>query len=150
MTKLLHVTDLHFNRRWFNWVAGHAEDNDVIAYTGDFLDIFGAEFLGTQVRRINAWARALPRPLLWCPGNHDVENADAPVSSGAGWTTCRVLGPSANPAACSAWGSPSFGWISVEPSLRCGPGASSWPTPRPPGASRQRPKGAWRTTGTWT
>jgi len=80
--KLLHVTDLHANRRWFSWVAEHAEEYDLIAYTGDFLDNFGAESLEAQVRWINAWARALPRPLLWCPGNQDVESATAPVSSG--------------------------------------------------------------------
>jgi len=80
--KLLHVTDFHGNRRWFQWVAGHAEEYDLIAFTGDFLDIFGTESLGVQARWITAWARALPRPLLWCEGNHDVESKDAPVSSG--------------------------------------------------------------------
>ena len=80
--KLLHVTDLHANRSWFRWVADHAEEYDLVAYTGDFLDIFEADSLGTQVRGITAWARTLPGPLLWCPGNHDVESTAVPVSSG--------------------------------------------------------------------
>jgi len=84
--KLLHVTDFHGNRRWFQWVAGHAEEYDLIAFTGDFLDIFGTESLGVQARWITAWARALPRPLLWCEGNHDVESKEPPVSSGR-WMT---------------------------------------------------------------
>jgi Icc-related predicted phosphoesterase len=80
--KLLHVTDFHANRLWFKWVADNAEKYDLIAYTGDFLDIFGDESLGSQVSWISAWARALPRPLLWCSGNHDVETMRAPVASG--------------------------------------------------------------------
>jgi predicted phosphodiesterase len=82
MTKLLHVTDFHANRRWFNWVLDHAEDYDLIAYTGDFLDNFGDESLGSQVGWITAWARSLSRPLLVCPGNNDVEADAPPVSSG--------------------------------------------------------------------
>jgi uncharacterized protein len=80
--KLLHVTDFHANRRWFHWVADHAADYDLIAYTGDFLDIFGAESLGAQVRWTTAWARSMPHPLIWCPGNHDAETEARPVSSG--------------------------------------------------------------------
>src|SRR5271157_3898780 len=85
--KLLHVTDFHANRRWFRWVADHAEDYDLIAFTGDFLDIFSAESLGAQIRWITAWARALPCPLLSCPGNQDVESRAAPVASGRWMTT---------------------------------------------------------------
>jgi len=84
MTKLLHVSDLHANKRWFAWLADHAEKYDVIAYTGDFLDNYGRESLGSQVRWITDWARVLPRPLLWCSGNQDVESEAAPVSCG-GW-----------------------------------------------------------------
>ena len=84
--KLLHVTDFHANRRWFRWVAEHAEGHDLIACTGDFLDNCGADSLPTQVRWITAWARTLPRPLLSCPGNQDVESTAAPVASGR-WMT---------------------------------------------------------------
>lgn len=37
--KLLQISDLHANRRWFQWVADHAEEYDLISCTGDFLDI---------------------------------------------------------------------------------------------------------------
>jgi Icc-related predicted phosphoesterase len=84
--KLLHVSDLHARRSWFRWVADYAEDYDLIACTGDFLDAFGAESLGTQVRWITAWARALPCAFVCCPGNQDVECAAAPVVSGH-WMT---------------------------------------------------------------
>ena len=84
--KFLHVTDLHARRSWFNWVTEHAEEHDAVICTGDFLDMFGAESMGTQVRWITAWARSLPRPLLWCAGNHDVEHAEPPVRYGR-WMT---------------------------------------------------------------
>jgi Icc-related predicted phosphoesterase len=80
--KLLHVTDFHANRQWFDWVTEHAEEFDLIAYTGDFLNLFGKEPLASQVRWISAWARTLQRPLLWTSGNHDTEIQEAPVSSG--------------------------------------------------------------------
>ena len=35
--RLLHVSDFHANRHWFNWTLDHANDFDLIAYTGDFL-----------------------------------------------------------------------------------------------------------------
>lgn len=80
--KLLHVTDFHANRRWFNWVSDHAAEYDLVVYTGDFLNIFSAQSLASQVKWITDWALSLPRPLLFCPGNHDVETETAPVSSG--------------------------------------------------------------------
>jgi len=84
--RLLHITDLHANRRWFQWVADYADEYDMIAFTGDALDIFGPESLSSQVRWIKAWARALPRPFVWCEGNHDVDSKEPPVSSGR-WMT---------------------------------------------------------------
>ena len=84
--KLLLVADLHAHRRWFKWVTDNAEDFDAIVVAGDLLDFFAAESLATQVRWITAWARALPRQLLCCPGNHDVESAEPPVSYGR-WMT---------------------------------------------------------------
>jgi hypothetical protein len=44
--KLLHVSDLPANHRWFIWTLDHAEEYHLIAYTGDFLDVYGAEPLG--------------------------------------------------------------------------------------------------------
>lgn len=93
--KLLHVTDFHASKRWFQWVADHADEYDLVAHTGDFLDAFGAESLGSQVRWITAWARSLRRPLLWCPGNHDTESTAAPVSSGKWMEALPVVKPSA-------------------------------------------------------
>ncbi len=84
--KFLHVTDLHARRSWFDWVAEHADEHDLVIMTGDLLDMFSGEGVGTQVRWITAWARSLPRKIIWCPGNHDVEQAEPPVSYGR-WMT---------------------------------------------------------------
>ena len=122
MTKLLHVADLHSNRRWFNWVQDHAEAYDLIADTGDFLDNFGMESLATQVRWIAAWARALPRPLLWCPGNQDVMSAEAPVSYGR-WMAALPGAKSFSQSGHAELLGDSFvrvGWMGDVPKLRAG------------------------------
>jgi len=36
--KILHVTDLHFNKKWFEWILEVQDDYDVVCITGDFLD----------------------------------------------------------------------------------------------------------------
>ena len=39
--KLLHVADLHFRTRWFEWVAAQAPHYDAVCVAGDLLDMFG-------------------------------------------------------------------------------------------------------------
>ncbi len=80
--KLLHLTDFHANRRWYNWTLDHAEAYDLIAYTGDFVDAYGFEPLESQVRWIAAWAKLLPRPFIWTTGNHDLQTMIAPTACG--------------------------------------------------------------------
>jgi hypothetical protein len=37
--RILHVSDFHFNKRWFDWLATQAPECDLICHTGDFLDL---------------------------------------------------------------------------------------------------------------
>lgn len=71
--RLLHVTDLHHNRRWFDWTAAHASDVDLVCITGDLLDLFPStdSSLSAQVRYVTDWANAFPGTLALCSGNHD-------------------------------------------------------------------------------
>ncbi len=39
----------HANRRWFRWLADRAGEYDSVAYTGDFLGLYGAETLGRKI-----------------------------------------------------------------------------------------------------
>lgn len=82
MTKPRHVSDFRSRKPWFDWVLDHSEEHDLVACTGDLLELFGAESLAIQVGWITARARPLPRPLLGCPGNHGAQTRGAPVSPG--------------------------------------------------------------------
>ena len=80
--KLLFTADTHFRKDWYEWLGCNAGRYDVIVHGGDFIDIFGAESLSTQVRWVTDWARSLPCPLVFSSGNHDVESKEPPVSAG--------------------------------------------------------------------
>ena len=36
--KILHITDLHFNTTWFDWINKEQDKYDVFCITGDFLE----------------------------------------------------------------------------------------------------------------
>ena len=36
--KILHTTDLHFNKKWFNWIEKQQNGYDILCITGDFLE----------------------------------------------------------------------------------------------------------------
>ena len=93
MFTIAHLTDTHFGNR-----PGVAERNrrvveavvrlapDVVIVTGDVADHGTAEEYA-EAREVLG---ALPGPVLWCPGNHDVREAFAsavfgdPVHGAAG------------------------------------------------------------------
>ena len=69
--KILHVSDLHYNKSHFEWVALQQDSFDIICMTGDFLD----ERLGDELKQIEwvvAWIKSIQLPLFVCSGNHDV------------------------------------------------------------------------------
>jgi Icc-related predicted phosphoesterase len=75
--KILHVSDLHYNKSYFEWVVREQDNYDVICMTGDFLD----EQLGDeeeQVEWVVNWIKSIKTPLFVCSGNHDVniENSE--------------------------------------------------------------------------
>ena len=71
--KLLHVTDLHFRARWFEWVSGQAPHYDAVCIAGDLLDMLGTAktSLRAQAEWTQAWLREFPGRLFVCSGNHD-------------------------------------------------------------------------------
>ena len=76
--KILHLSDLHFHRPWFDWVRERAPDYDAVAIAGDLL---GPESLANprkQVRWVQSWIATFPRPLLLCSGNWDERDIDLP------------------------------------------------------------------------
>lgn len=72
--KILHTTDLHFNKRWCEWINDQQPGYDAICITGDFLDSSKPEPLDTQMEWMSGWLRDFYKPVFVCSGNHDLED----------------------------------------------------------------------------
>lgn len=72
--KILHTTDLHFNKQWFEWIAEQQNSFDIFCITGDFLESSKDETLLEQIEWVTKWMREFKKPLFVCSGNHDIEN----------------------------------------------------------------------------
>jgi Predicted phosphoesterases, related to the Icc protein len=90
---LLHVTDFHFNQRWFNWLVHRAPPHDVVVFSGDLLDLTVATPQRRQIEWVSAWLNDFPRPIVVCSGNHDLEWD----SAHSRWTPAYWLREIANP-----------------------------------------------------
>jgi len=74
--KILHTTDLHFNKEWFAWIEAQQKDYDIFCISGDFLESSKEETLLEQIEWISSWIRNFKKPLFVCSGNHDIEELD--------------------------------------------------------------------------
>ena len=74
--KILHTTDLHFNKHWFKWISSQEENYDVICITGDFLDDRKEETLLEQITWVSNWLKSFKKPIFVCSGNHDIEELE--------------------------------------------------------------------------
>lgn len=70
---ILHVTDFHFNKRWYNWLFHHAPAHDLVVMSGDLLDQAAATPHERQIAWVSDWLGDFPRPIAVCSGNHDLE-----------------------------------------------------------------------------
>ncbi len=71
--KLLHTTDLHFNKKWFEWLYEQQGAYDILCITGDFLEPRKMEPLEIQIEWISDKLVKFEKPLFVCSGNHDIE-----------------------------------------------------------------------------
>ena len=74
--KILHVIDLHFNKKWFEWILEVQDDYDVVCITGDFLDSDKDEPKEEQAAWVKDWLKKFKKPPLTCTGNHDSVDLD--------------------------------------------------------------------------
>jgi Icc-related predicted phosphoesterase len=74
--KILHTTDLHFNKQWFEWILNQQNHYDVFCITGDFLEDAKDETLLEQIHWISNWMKKFQKPLFICSGNHDIEELE--------------------------------------------------------------------------
>lgn len=73
--KILHVTDLHYHKPWFDWVLHRASDFDAVAISGDLLNLFAPCPLEEQGEWVSQWLERLPTATAVCSGNHDVTDS---------------------------------------------------------------------------
>lgn len=74
--KILHVSDLHSNLAWFNWLVCAAADYDLICLAGDLLDAGQPDTNADQMREISAILGRISTKLALCSGNHDMVHAE--------------------------------------------------------------------------
>ena len=70
---ILHVTDFHFNQRWFDWLLHRAPAHDLVVMSGDMLDLALPTPHRRQIEWVSNWLNDFPRPICVCSGNHDLE-----------------------------------------------------------------------------
>ena len=70
---ILHVTDFHFNKRWFDWLLRRAPAHDLVVMSGDMLDLASATPHRKQIAWVSDWLSGYPRPMCIASGNHDLE-----------------------------------------------------------------------------
>lgn len=70
---ILHVSDFHFNKRWFDWLLHRAPAHDLVVMSGDMLDLTIATPQRRQIDWVSDWLNDFPRPISVCSGNHDLE-----------------------------------------------------------------------------
>ncbi len=70
---ILHVTDFHFNKRWFDWLLHRAPAHDLVALSGDLLDQSAATPQREQIEWVSQWLADFPRPIIVSSGDHDLE-----------------------------------------------------------------------------
>ena len=74
--RILHTTDLHFNKKWFKWIEEQQSNFDIFCITGDFLESSKDESLLEQIDWISKWMRSFKKSLFVCSGNHDIEELE--------------------------------------------------------------------------
>lgn len=70
---ILHVTDFHFNQRWFDWLRYRAPAHDLLVMSGDLLDQASPISSQKQMAWVSAWLAEYPGAVCVCSGNHDLE-----------------------------------------------------------------------------
>ena len=68
---ILHTSDIHFNKKHFQWIASQQNNYDVFCITGDFLDELQEDEL-SQIKWVTSWIKSFKKPLFVCSGNHDI------------------------------------------------------------------------------
>lgn len=72
--RILHCSDFHGNKAWFDWLAESAADFDLACLTGDHLDLLDLHRIEPQLHLVKAALWRVVSPLALCSGNNDSFN----------------------------------------------------------------------------
>lgn len=73
---ILHVTDLHFYKPYYQWILEQVGNFDILCLTGDLIGEMRptARINKTsQINWVSKWIEQLTMPTFICSGNHDVD-----------------------------------------------------------------------------
>lgn len=87
--KILHVSDLHSNLSWLDWLNRAAAEYDLVCVAGDLLDANRPDTIADQMREVSAVINRISANIAICSGNHDMVHSD---SHGPGALWVRDLG----------------------------------------------------------
>ena len=85
--RILVVSDLHYNLKQFDWVAGAAPGYDLVVIAGDLLDLAGHADLDTQIVVVLKYLDRIRQqtPLIVSSGNHDGDTTNPEDEFVAQW-----------------------------------------------------------------
>lgn len=85
--KLLHVADMHYSLKQFDWLLRVAGKYDVVVLAGDLLDIVSPVNRSTQILIVEKYLKRLvaQTKLIVSSGNHDGNSHDESDESAAVW-----------------------------------------------------------------
>lgn len=79
--RVLHCSDLHFEKRWFDWIRQQCHLYQAVVISGDLIGRAGGVSMHEQVKWVTQWIANFPgKRLILCSGNHDERPDDVPPS----------------------------------------------------------------------
>lgn len=70
--KILHVSDLHSNLHWFDWIRRVAVSYDLVCIAGDLLNASRPDTMADQIQEVSAAIARISTRVAICSGNHDL------------------------------------------------------------------------------
>jgi Icc-related predicted phosphoesterase len=83
--RVLHVTDFHGSDHLFGWLARESKHFDLVALSGDLLDLSQHRPVGGQIDRVLTHLRRISAPIAIVSGNHDSVAGSGPQLELAHW-----------------------------------------------------------------
>lgn len=85
MSRILHVSDLHSHKPFYQWILEQSNKYDILCISGDLIGSNDQEYpqgltpnslrsMDEQINFVLQWLEKLTKPTFICSGNHDVES----------------------------------------------------------------------------